>query len=215
MIRVARAHDPPQVLAHNAADWTEEYLKLVAGDESVPEAARTRYRHPDIKAAVKNDAHDKCVYCESYPTHVHPGDIDHVLPKSKRPELVVAWDNLVFACQECDREKGDYLDSDQPLVDPLNEDPADFIWFYGPMVLNVPGSDRGLITIRQLKLDRPNLLERRKERIATLHMLADRWARMAEGPAKDAVRSELLAESDDDREYAAAARAFLTAQAVA
>jgi hypothetical protein len=98
MIRLRRG-SKPQVLVANERPWTDAFRRLRAGRDNIPRAAATRYRHPDIKAAVISDAHGKCVYCESRPLHVAPGDVEHLLPKSRFPDLIVEWDNLAFVCR--------------------------------------------------------------------------------------------------------------------
>lgn len=205
--------DKPLVLVANEDAWRDEYVRLVGGDDSVPDAARTRYRQAEIKSAVIAEAYDKCIYCESRISHVHPGDIDHVAPKSHRPDLIVEWENLVYGCNECNRSKLDYYDEREPLVNPFVEEPGDFRRFFGPMVIQVPGSSRGLVTIRTLALDRPKLFEQRKERLERIQTLLEQWVRMEDGSAKDAVREQVLEEAGDDREYAAAVRAFIKQQA--
>ncbi|WP_321395882.1 HNH endonuclease signature motif containing protein [Emcibacter sp.] len=98
----------PQVLEDNEENWTDEYLKLKAGDDTVPKAARFRYRHPDIKETLRQETFEKCVYCESKISHVFPGETDHIIPVTKAEDKIVSWDNLAYVCKECNREKSDY-----------------------------------------------------------------------------------------------------------
>jgi uncharacterized protein (TIGR02646 family) len=210
MIRINRG-EIPAVLADNAQNWTDEYARLKAGESGVPAAAETRYRHRDIKEALKRDAHNKCVYCESRPLHVSPGDTEHIAPKSKFPEKIVEWDNLAFVCRECNQAKGEYFDVALPLIDPFNEEPSDFLLFAGAMIFRKPGSDRGLVTIKKLELDRPELVERRHERLLEIHSLLDICARMPESSARAEIVNEIRRRVADDSEYAASARAFLSA----
>ena len=78
---------PPQVLVDNAATWTAELVSLAGNDRQVTRNVRERYGHPDIKSAVSRDSRGKCIYCESKVQHVTHGDIEHIRPKSKFPEL--------------------------------------------------------------------------------------------------------------------------------
>lgn len=208
MIPVSRGQWP-QILAEKAEEWTEEYRRYLANDPEVPAEAAIRYRHRDIKAALIRDSHEKCIYCESAPRHVAPGDVEHIKPKRHFPDLVVDWENLGFVCPECNTAKGDYFDNTEPVVDPYNEDPAEFIRFGGPMVFEQPGNGRGIVTIRKLELDRPELLERRAEHLRDLQNLMNSWAAMPEGPAKDQLAEDIQAASNEPAEYAAASRAFL------
>ena len=166
MIRLTRGSEPA-VLQQNKEAWTREFVDHTGPRSEMSPTKRYRYRHPDIKAAVKRDSAEKCIYCESLITHVHPGEIEHLEPSSQVPERIVDWGNLGFVCTECNREKLDYHDPDLPLLNPFTDEPSDHLAFYGPMVLYRPGADRGEITVRKLKLnDRMGLLERRKERIS-------------------------------------------------
>lgn len=173
-------------------------------------ATRYRYRDPSIKAAVKRDSHEKCIYCESYVTQVHPGEIEHILPVSKRRALAVDWDNLAFVCTECNREKGDYLETELPLLNPFVDEPSEHLAFYGPLVHHKTGSSRGEITVQQLKLSKRNsLLERRKERIEQLQIMLDRIAQTPEGPLRTTLEGVLDDELAADKVYAATAREYV------
>jgi CRISPR/Cas system Type II protein with McrA/HNH and RuvC-like nuclease domain len=209
MIRIHRS-PKPAVLAEKADEWTKEFCDFTGPLGDMPATIRFRYRHPHIKDTVRQDAHEKCMYCESSITQTHPGETDHILPVSKRQELVVDWDNLGYICTDCNREKLDYHAPELPLVNPYREEPSDFLVFYGPVVLQRLGAPKGEITVRRLKLnERPKLLERRKERIQGLQMMLDRMNEQTPGPLRDALESALEDELADEKEYAATARAFV------
>lgn len=209
MIRLSKG-PLPNVLRHHAAEWREEYRRrVVDGEESVPKAAETRYRDPEIKQAVLAEANEKCIYCESKPRHVSPGDVEHLLPKSKFPELVVEWSNLGFVCSECNRRKGDYHDENEPIVNPFVEDPKTFLLFAGAIVAERPGSRRGIVTIKKLGLGRGELVERRTELLRRTQSLINTWANMPAGPAREAVAEEIRSMGAASSEYAAAARSYL------
>src|SRR5262249_49893992 len=128
-------------------------------------AALTRYTDARVKAVIRAEANDKCMYCESKVSHVFPGETDHIVPVSKRPDLVVAWDNLGYVCKECNREKGNYYDDASPLINPFTESPSDFLQFLGPAVFCIGPPLRGQLTISKLKLQRMALVQRRTERL--------------------------------------------------
>jgi 5-methylcytosine-specific restriction endonuclease McrA len=200
----------PSVLRRHATRWKDEYRhRVIEGDESVAKAAETRYRDPEIKQAVLVEANEKCIYCESKPRHVSPGDVEHLLPKSRFPEFIVEWDNLGFVCSECNRRKGDYFDENEPIVNPFAEDPESFLLFAGAIVAERPGSRRGIVTIKGLGLGRGELVERRTELLRRAQSLINTWAGMPEGPAREAVAGEIRAMGSDSSEYAAAARSYL------
>lgn len=56
----------------------------------------------------------------------HATDVEHFWPKSRFPERMFRWPNLLLGCAECGRFKGERfpLDGSAPLlVDPTAEDP--------------------------------------------------------------------------------------------
>jgi hypothetical protein len=208
MIKLAK-HPKPQVLVDNEAAWTDEYLRLIAGDVSVPAAAATRYRDPAIKAALEVETSEKCGYCESKVPPVYPGACEHIAPKAMFPERVVDWDNLTYACFECNRAKGSYYDAAAPLLNPYTDDPGDHLRFVGPLCFEVPGSAQGLLTRQRLALNRMGLIERRKEKLERLQYMVATWSAMPQGSARDQYEIEIRRESGADREYTAASMAFL------
>ncbi len=149
------------------------------------------------------------MYCESRPLHVAPGDVEHLLPKSRFPDLIVEWDNLAFVCPDCNRGKGDYYDQSEPVINPFVEDPAAHLRFAGPLVLELPADARGIVTIRKLKLDRAELVERRADHIRHLQDAVNSWAALPDGPARDEVAAGIRALAHDSGEYAAVTRSFL------
>ena len=98
----------PKVLQDKAQQWTEELLAVLARGEKPTDAIKGRYRHPDIKNAIKVETSDKCAYCESKITHIAYGDIEHIIPKSKVPARAYEWQNLTLACDICNGNKGDF-----------------------------------------------------------------------------------------------------------
>lgn len=210
MIKIAKA-DVPAVLDQNSADWTQKIVDALNRSEAIREADRFRYRHPDIKATLLQETHSKCAYCESKICHVIPGDIEHILPFSKRPDLAFSWENMTISCRECNRRKSDYYDEAQPLINPYKDDPAAHIQFHGPMPLHAPGDQLGRRTIGKLGLDRPDLILQRAERIRRLKDLIDLWAREPEGSDKSLLWKQIEEECSDDREYAAVVRAVIEA----
>jgi len=95
---------PPQVLIENKESWD----RTLAVNQT--EHNKNRYRHPEIKAALFSETYHKCVYCESKVGHNCPGDIEHKIPKAKRPDLIFDWNNMTIACNECNRRKLEYYD---------------------------------------------------------------------------------------------------------
>jgi 5-methylcytosine-specific restriction endonuclease McrA len=207
MIRLEKG-PAPQVIVDQGAEWTARWVDFVQNGAEISDTDKSRYRHPDIKAAAIAETFDKCAYCESKVTHTYYGDIEHILPKARRPDLFVSWPNLTLACKVCNTKKGDYYSEALPLLNPYDDDPSEHLRFHGPIVLHVPGSERGEVTVFRLNLARTSLIERRAERIASLKRLIDRWAAAAPGPVKELLLEAIQMELSAEKEYSAALQAF-------
>ncbi|MBP59437.1 MULTISPECIES: HNH endonuclease [Idiomarina] len=201
----------PAVLAANEAVWTKEYIRLKNGDTTVPKAAQFRYRHPDIKEALREEASDKCIFCESKISHIFPGETDHIIPISKKHEDVVNWYNLGYVCKECNRFKSNYHDDNLPLLNPFVDEPSEHLMFFGPLVLAKTGQNRGQITTDLLQLSRAALVERKKEKIEKVKALLDRAESLPEGDAREFLLEQARQESAPEREFSATISAFLKA----
>jgi hypothetical protein len=196
----------PAILIEKAAEWTAELVDQIArGDDPTP-TQLGRYRHPVIKDALRAETHRKCAYCESKPLHVTHGDVEHVVPKAVQRELTFEWTNLTLACDVCNTNKG----QTQGLVDPYNDNPAEHLIVFGPMIFGRPGSAKGELTERTLKLNRTDLFERRAERLSRLMDQARRISETQNEQLRNVLKKTLIEfETADDREYAAVARAFV------
>lgn len=205
---ILEKEDVPAILNTKGDAWRTEFLEALAA-HNVSNSTRYRYRHPDIKEAVKRETFGKCAYCETLILHAQPGDIDHILPVSKFPAKIVDWANLTMVCRTCNTRKGSFYDEKTPLVNPYMDNPADYLLMLGSVVLPRPGSQRGATTVNVLGLSRGELCERRQERLERLAPLVHQWALMPLGDAKDYVRGMLLEEAHPPAEYSAAVRAYL------
>ncbi len=211
MIKLTKA-PKPEVLEANEGVWRDQYAALREDRAGATKAAATRYRHADIKAQLVEETFGKCIYCESKILHVSPGDIEHILPKSKRPDLIVDWSNLGLACQECNRRKTDYYEPVAPLINPYVDDPADHLVFAGPLVFPRPGDDMGRRTRARLELSRASLVEKRKERLEQIQSLLDLAAKQTNESDRQLLRDELLREIGRESEYSATASTFALSQ---
>lgn len=208
MIRLAKL-DCPTILLEKATEWQSEYTDAVSAGVWPSEAAKTRYRHPEIKVTLQRETAEKCAYCESKITHVYPGDCEHILPKSHRPDMVVEWTNLTLVCSECNRRKSDYYEPSTPLVNPYVELPEEHLRWYGPVALPAPGSTKGRLSVRQLGLSRSPLVERRTDRIMAVRNLIELWEIQEDAAYRKVLWAEIVRETSADREYSACAKEFV------
>ncbi|RCJ30529.1 hypothetical protein A6769_33265 [Nostoc punctiforme NIES-2108] len=98
----------PEILEQNHKAWTTEYLNIISSNGKPTKTQSGRYRHPQIKQTILLETHGKCVYCESKVTHIYPGDIEHIKPKSLYPTEIFSWLNLTLACSICNTNKAAY-----------------------------------------------------------------------------------------------------------
>lgn len=158
----------PPVLTANAAAWTADLQNALNAGEKPTDTQKSRYNHPDIKAAILSETREKCAYCESKITHVDHGDIEHIVPKSKVPARAFDWDNLTLACRICNQNKGDFHSGGNDhsgLVDPYQDNPTDHFLFHREMVIPRPDSAKGLLTDDEIKLSRAPLREQRRKQM--------------------------------------------------
>ncbi|MDA8034813.1 MAG: HNH endonuclease [Actinomycetota bacterium] len=183
--------------------WTDEYQASLAGRD----APTAPWRHPEVVAALAEETHGKCAYCEGIISDVSYPHVEHILPKSLRPDLVVKWENLTLGCAVCNTNKGAYYDPGAPLIHPYNDDPLSHIAISGPAIMAQLGDDKGARTILRLKLMRSPLMIERMRRIQALHLLLDRWTR-TKGPDKETLEDAVREELADDKEFAQSLRAY-------
>jgi uncharacterized protein (TIGR02646 family) len=181
----------PSILSNNSAEWLSEYLTDKSNDTK-----KYRYRHTDIKSALKDETSHKCVYCESKIGHNTPGDIEHKIPSSKNPSLHFTWSNLTIACTECNRRKNDYYENGNEFLDPYTDPVESLLVHHGPVVSPITNVPRAEITVKTLKLnskERLPLIVQKIEAINHFNNLLERYA-TADDPA---LKSLLLKEIEE------------------
>ena len=99
MIRIVRGLEPP-ALAPVRND------RLVAARGALARGLKIQFTEYDI---VKKDLaamqHNKCCYCEKLEEQAKYRDVEHYRPKSLYWWLSWTWENLLFACIDCNRER--------------------------------------------------------------------------------------------------------------
>lgn len=121
MIRIVKTATLPPTLAAKGAAATKALCDAYDSDPAAYDAGTKKftvdsdiYGADDVKAQLKTDQSDKCVFCEGlFVAHGH-GDVEHFRPKNgyqtavgqplQRPGyywLAYDWNNLFFSCQIC------------------------------------------------------------------------------------------------------------------
>jgi hypothetical protein len=207
MIAIRRVALAP-TLAKQIGKWTVQLKNLLSSGEPIPSALARKYRNHELKSHLRNETHGKCAYCESKVTHVYPGDVEHILPKTTYRDRALDPTNLTFACFECNNRKGDFDNPSEPLVNPYVDEPSDHLVAAGPLIKHRLGDNRGFLTESILELNRASLFERRTERLNSLHRLAHLYS-ISNAPVKDILKEQLLEEAQDEQEYAFVVRTYL------
>jgi uncharacterized protein (TIGR02646 family) len=189
MIQVTRT-EKPDVLVQNAKNWTIEYLKAkqIYDISKTPENKKTfqniekRYNHNEVKDSLKQMFKKKCAFCESHITHVDYGQIEHFKPKSKYPDLCFEWNNFLLSCSICNGKsnKGDKFPLENEggtFINPVDESPENFLKFEFDNTtrtfLIFPKNNRAVTTIKELGLNRDDLVENRTIELSKIIYMLD------------------------------------------
>lgn len=173
------------------------------------------YKHPRNKEALKNASFDKCMYCESKISHIDFAHVEHIKPKAegKFPELEFDWDNLGYACPKCNNAKSDKYHAECPYIDPYQDNPDEHFFAAGTLLLIKNGSESADLTIRDIKLNRPELLEVRLARINEIQKTLNACHRCTSPALKQLLLDELELEASEDKEFSFFVKAILAAHA--
>ena len=189
----------PNVLAENHDEWLAAYLA-----DKTNKTKKYRYRHSEIKTALKEETGWKCVYCESKIGHNTPGDIEHKVPSSKVENLHFNWENFTVSCTECNRRKNDYYKEGEEFLDPYNDDVENAVQHYGPILGWSNGHERAEITVKTLELDtslRFSLISRKIEKIEELNNVIERYVKETSLAIKTLMKQKIKRMIDKKSEY--------------
>jgi hypothetical protein len=169
------------------------------------------YKHSDNKSALAAASHGKCMYCESKISHIDYAHIEHIKPKAegKYPELIYVWENLGYSCPKCNINKSDSYYEHTPYIDPYSEEPTEHLISFGALLYQRNGSERGEITIRDIGLNRTDLVEKRLTRITDIQKTLNAAYRSTNESLKAAAIDELKNEALPHKEYSLCVKSFL------
>lgn len=107
-----------------------------------------------LKVAIADLSFGKCCY-----TEIRLGEeskymeIEHFHPKSRYPDEVLLWGNLLPSCKKCNATKGEHDTIAEPVVNPFEDDPKDFFYMENGFYRVKNNSDIARRTIRKLGLN--------------------------------------------------------------
>ena len=150
-------------------------------------------RYQSYKQWLRDEFEFRCVYCLSRERWHQDGEawftVDHLQPKSVKPELECSYENLVYCCAQCNSYK-----SDDSLPDPLGT-PYGIHLTIGADGVVVAHTRLGVKLVRMFRLDDGSRLEFRSRLLAMLRKLSpadplyERWLGFPENlPELSAVR---------------------------
>jgi hypothetical protein len=173
------------------------------------------YKHHLNKQALKEASSDKCMYCESKISHIDFAHVEHFKPKAedKFPELEFEWTNLGYACPKCNNNKSDKFHNGSPYIDPYSEEPSEYFLAHGTWLFVKQGCERADLSIRDIGLNRPELLEKRLEKITEIQNAITACFRTTNQALRDMALQELRREAEPDKEYSFFVEALITAHA--
>lgn len=124
MRSVHRSGRPDSLLRH-ASRWRSDLLREIRdarrSRRRVSARFYNKYKHIDIRDALRVMYQGLCCYCEGRILDVSFDHIEHRKPKSCFPEETFNWDNLHLACEKCNIAKGDKWDDAAPILDAVHD----------------------------------------------------------------------------------------------
>jgi uncharacterized protein (TIGR02646 family) len=192
----------PDVLVQNKNKWTSELISYINANKDIPESIKNKYNHPDIKSVLRTETNGgKCMYCESPIAVVAPEHIEHYRPKKIYPQLTFDWNNLGLSCPKCNMNKRDIFDEEFPYINPYKDLPNNHFVFLGTMIVHNTSNKRAELTELQLELNRPELMEARKERIDMIRLLLDKYEEEKNPILKDILKKNIEKETSENTPY--------------
>lgn len=105
-----------------------------------------------IKDALFLMSNGKCAYSEQKLNERSSYlEVEHFRCKKHYPDSVVEWGNLLPSCKKCNTTKGELDVACQPIVNPLIDEPRDFLFVRGCRFY--PKNEKGRITIDTVALN--------------------------------------------------------------
>ncbi|MEC2486525.1 hypothetical protein P9Z06_33740, partial [Bacillus cereus] len=135
-------------------------------------------------------------------------------PKSIFPQKTFSWDNLTIGCAKCNQSKSNYYDDTLPLLNPYIDSPENQIIFQGPIPFAKPECRSAYKTIKQLKLDRIELIEHRSDLIKKIQPLIWQYENTEDDMLRKMILDDLKSFTNKDQEYSLMIKQLLDSLAI-
>jgi uncharacterized protein (TIGR02646 family) len=145
MIKYDLPPKPPQLTPELQARLTQEFRE---------NPNKAVWNKPWLKEAVLQKSFGKCCYSEiKLGEESKYMEIDHFMPKSGYPDLVVEWENLNPSCKTCNIAKSDHDPNAAYIIHPFRDDPKEYIYLRNYRYYGKDDCGTGETTIRVLNLN--------------------------------------------------------------
>lgn len=168
---------------------------------------KTNYKHPTNKAALAQAGFGKCMYCEVKILDTQYGDVEHIKPKDKFPELEFEWSNLGLSCAVCNNNKNNYYCEESRIIDPYVDEPSDFLYPGDALIFAKGWESVGGDTIDLIKLNRTPLVEKRAHRAQEVSNLVEKIRTRPSDNLRAAAIDLVLDETGPSTEFSFVSRA--------
>ena len=187
MIKLELPPEPPELTAQKDR-LTAEYREKKKAVWSVGAVGEI------IKRVLCEMTHNKCAYSEApLGENGNPWDVEHFYLKDLYPEKVVEWGNLLPSCKTCNTGKGKLDVEKTPIVNPLRDDPKDFLYVKGFRYRACDQKGVGQRTIDVLRLNNLSQFVALRFKAAQYIVEAlERVLRQADGTADYLLRGDVL-----------------------
>jgi uncharacterized protein (TIGR02646 family) len=203
--------EAPQTLRNKTTEWTNELLDEInrVGEFSKVEIRfKNKYNQNEIKEALQKMYNNLCCYCEA---HINPtttfGQIEHLKPKSKFPDLCFSWDNLHLSCEICNIKKSDKWDAQNPIIDPTLDNSNEHLQYYYDNIK--PITKRGITTVNHVELNRQSLTAARRKIVMEVIKLLEQYKETSDDFKKHSLNEELDKIINEESEYYSAAKSVI------
>ncbi|MBR4678272.1 MAG: hypothetical protein IKO99_09745 [Bacteroidales bacterium] len=144
MIKITMIEKPSELTAENEAELVRIYKAT----------GKPVWRKKYIVDALLKMTNSKCAYSE---LKLNEGgkymEVDHFKCKKNYPDEVVRWGNLLPCCKKCNSQKRSIDVNETPIVNPLIDNPKDYLYIKGLRYYAVGNNQKGVNTIINLGLN--------------------------------------------------------------
>ena len=138
---------------------TDEFVNLQTEKYKADKSARV-WDIKSLKEVLLSSTHNKCAFSEVRLNEEGKYmQVEHFYPKSKYPEKVLEWGNLLPCLNVCNSRKGDLDPGKHPLVNPFYDNPKDFFYIENGRICALDSKNKKAVnTLEAYDLNNPGQL---------------------------------------------------------